>query len=209
MTTVYIRTRDQQSVVPVLISNDLPHTYICGLAAFQQDTVLLCMWGRTINIDVVGPNQQGMFADKNRTSNCYLQVPGRSQTQHRAIRHPIDKSSVLSQASRQIYIRRKYKIPGTYAVYSCVWGLWVVFLERGGEALGIFKSPVCTYNQPWTFLCPLHTIFASWARVAARGAKRLVHDNFCLPSSQLPAAACLLFVDTMSHVGSRPSNGES
>ena len=41
----------------------------------------------------------------------------------------------------------------TYAVYSCVWRLWVVFLEHGGGALGIFKSPVCTksYNEAWTF----------------------------------------------------------
>ena len=30
--------------------------------------------------------------------------------------------------------------------YSCVWRLWVVFLEHGGGALGIFKSPVCTFN---------------------------------------------------------------
>ena len=34
---------------------------------------------------------------------------------------------------------------------TCVWRLWVVFLEHGGGALGIFKSPVCTYNQAWTF----------------------------------------------------------
>ena len=39
----------------------------------------------------------------------------------------------------------------TYAVYSCVWRLWVVFQEHGGGALGIFKSPICTYNQAWTF----------------------------------------------------------
>ena len=32
------------------------------------------------------------------------------------------------------------------------------------------------------------------------------HNYVCLPSSQLPAAAC---VDTMSHVGSRPSIGGS
>ena len=52
------------------------------------------------------------------------------------------------------------KISGTYyAVYSCVWRLWVVFLEHGGGALGIFKSPVCTSNQAWTFFCPLHTIY--------------------------------------------------
>ena len=32
-----------------------------------------------------------------------------------------------------------------------MWRLWVVFLEHGGGALGIFKSPVCTYNQAWAF----------------------------------------------------------
>ena len=34
---------------------------------------------------------------------------------------------------------------------TSVWRLWVVFLKHGGGALGIFKSPVCTYNQAWTF----------------------------------------------------------
>ena len=54
-----------------------------------------------------------------------------------------------------LYIHRKYQIPGryihTYAVCSCVWRLWVVFLGHGGGALGIFKPSVCTYNQAWTF----------------------------------------------------------
>ena len=45
----------------------------------------------------------------------------------------------------------RYKVH-TYAVYSCVWRLWVVFLERDGGALGIFKSPVRTYDHAWTFL---------------------------------------------------------
>ena len=85
------------------------------------------------------------------------------------IRHPSDKGcSVLVVTSfetdiyRPIYIHRKYQIPGpevhTYAVYSCVWRLWVVFLEHGGGALGIFKSPVCTKscNQAWAFSSASH-----------------------------------------------------
>ena len=36
---------------------------------------------------------------------------------------------------------------------GCFPGAW----QRG--ALGIFKSPVCTHNQAWTFsFCPLHTM---------------------------------------------------
>ena len=60
------------------------------------------------------------------------------------IRHPSDKNSVVTNFETGIYIHRKYKIPGTYAVYSCMWRLWVAFLEHGGGALGIFKSPVWT-----------------------------------------------------------------
>ena len=78
------------------------------------------------------------------------------------IRHPSDKTSIVTSFETNISMHRKRnKIPGTYTVYSRVWRLWVVFLEHGGWALGIFKSPVYTYNQAWTFLGPLHTIFAS------------------------------------------------
>ena len=87
------------------------------------------------------------------------------------IRHPSDKSYVLVVTSFETYVyipvRHKYnEVPGTYAVYACVWRLWVVFLEHGGWALGIFKSRVCTYNQARTFFFPLQTIFPSWASVA-------------------------------------------
>ena len=72
------------------------------------------------------------------------------------IRHPSDKeSSEQSQASKQTYIymtnTRHQVHTNTYAVCSSVPRLWIVFLEHGGGALGIFKSPVCTYNQAWTF----------------------------------------------------------
>ena len=54
-----------------------------------------------------------------------------------------DKSSVVTSFETDVYIRRKYTRyeVHTCAVYSCVWHQGV-FLEHGGEALGIFKSPV-------------------------------------------------------------------
>ena len=59
------------------------------------------------------------------------------------IRHPSDKTSIVTSFETNISIHRKRnKIPGTYTVYSRVWRLWGVFLEYGGGALGIFKSPV-------------------------------------------------------------------
>ena len=56
----------------------------------------------------------------------------------------------------------------TYAVYSCVWRLWVVFLEHGGGALGIFKSPVWTYNQAWTFSLPSSHYFSFLSKRSGR-----------------------------------------
>ena len=47
-------------------------------------------------------------------------------------------------------MHRKYnKIAGTFAVDAHARGVWVVFLEYGCGALGIFKSPAFTYNQSW------------------------------------------------------------
>ena len=57
----------------------------------------------------------------------------------------------------------------------------VVDLEHGGGALGIFKSPVSTYNQSWTSVRVTNVFIfflpeQAWrAANAARGAKRLVH----------------------------------
>ena len=57
-----------------------------------------------------------------------------------------------------MYGHRKCKIPGRYVrtcmhntryTHACGVCLWVVFLGHGCGALGIFKSPVCTYNQAW------------------------------------------------------------
>ena len=92
-----------------------------------------------------------------------------------------------SEGKSCVYIHRKYnKIAGTYAVYSCVWHLWVVFLDDGGGALDIFKSPVCTYHiRHGPSLCPLHTIFAFWASVAR------VAGGVCCPRSEAP---CILYV---------------
>ena len=68
------------------------------------------------------------------------------------VHHSNDRSSAVIRFETDIYLHRKCnKIPGTYAIYSCVWRLWVIFLEHGGGALDIFTSPVCTYNQAWTF----------------------------------------------------------
>ena len=54
--------------------------------------------------------------------------------------------ALQSQASRQTYIyianATRYQVHTRYT-HAC--GVWVVFLEHGGGALGIFKSPVCTY----------------------------------------------------------------
>ena len=52
-------------------------------------------------------------------------------------------SSQIQDTRYTLYIRG--------ILMTCVWRLWVVFLEHGGGALCIFKSPVCTYNQAWTF----------------------------------------------------------
>ena len=59
------------------------------------------------------------------------------------IRHPGDKSSAVTSLETDIYLHRKRnKTPGGTYTHAC--GVWVVFLEHGGGALGIFKSPVCT-----------------------------------------------------------------
>ena len=122
------------------------------------------------------------------------------------IRHHSDKErSVQSQASRQtstkyIYIANTRYQVHTYAVYSYMrvafihslqvtiktnlhaCGVCRLFswLEHGG-ALGIFKSPVCTYLQSSrTFLCPLRTILPSRASVAG---------GVCRPRSEAPCTA--------------------
>ena len=99
------------------------------------------------------------------------------------IRYPSDQSSAPSfETDIYIHIHRKFnKIQGTYAVYSCVWRLWVAFLQLDGGALGIFKSPVCTsYNHGLFFF--RFTLFflpeqAQRTANAARGAKRLVENT--------------------------------
>ena len=68
------------------------------------------------------------------------------------LRHPRDKSSLVTSFKTDIYMYKsqvQYKIPGTSicARYTHACGVRVVFLEHGGGALGIFKSPVCTCDQ--------------------------------------------------------------
>ena len=69
-----------------------------------------------------------------------------------SIRHPSDKSSAFTGFETDIYIyianATRYQVHTRYT-HAC--GVWVVFLEHGGGALGIFLSPFCTYNQAWTF----------------------------------------------------------
>ena len=55
----------------------------------------------------------------------------------------------------------------------------VVFVEHGGDAVGIFKPPVSTYNHSWTSVCFTQCVIpflpdqAYRAAFAACGAKRL------------------------------------
>ena len=77
------------------------------------------------------------------------------------IRHPGDKSSAVTSLETDTYY---IYIPGiqvfianatryqVHTRYTHACGVWVVFLEHGGGALGIFKPPVCTCNQSWTFV---------------------------------------------------------
>ena len=66
------------------------------------------------------------------------------------IRHPSDKSSVVTSFETNIYIHCKYnKIPGTYAVYSCVWrlgcfpGAW----RRGSWHFQVASLHLLTINR--------------------------------------------------------------
>ena len=50
-----------------------------------------------------------------------------------------------------------------------MWRLWVVFLEHGGGGLGIFKSPVCTYNQAMDFsFSASHSCFSLLSKPSGR-----------------------------------------
>ena len=65
--------------------------------------------------------------------------------------------ALLSHASRQTYtfIANTWLVQDTRCIhprFTHACGLWVVLLEHGGGALGIFKSPICTYNQSWPFV---------------------------------------------------------
>ena len=65
--------------------------------------------------------------------------------------HPSDENSVVTSFETDICIAStttRYQVRTGYAHHAC--GIRVVFLEHGGGALGIFKSPVCTYNLSWT-----------------------------------------------------------
>ena len=84
--------------------------------------------------------------ERTRSSYCCVFSTHRHQAST-AVKHT---QSVCPCRFVILATQESHKIPGAYGVYSCVWRLCVVFLEHGGGALGIFKSPVCTYNQAWT-----------------------------------------------------------
>ena len=103
--------------------------------------------------------------------------------------------AVQSQASRQTYIyianATAYQVH-TYTRYTHACGVWVVFLEHGGGALGIFKSPVCTKSskQAWTFSLSASHCFSflskrSGRRMPPAGAKRLAYHT------KFPLGTCL------------------
>ena len=60
------------------------------------------------------------------------------------VRHSRDEKSYVHSHTLRDNTCKYNTIPGTCAVYSCMWRPRVVFLEHGGGALGIFKSPVFT-----------------------------------------------------------------
>ena len=62
---------------------------------------------------------------------------------------------------------------------TSVWRLWVVFLKHGGGALGIFKSPVCTYNQAWAFSLSASHYFSFLSKPSGR-------RGVCRPRSEAP-----------------------
>ena len=64
-----------------------------------------------------------------------------------------------------------------YAVYSCVWRLGCL-LKHGGGALGIFKSPVSTYNQAWTFSLSASHYFSFLSK---RSGRRMPRASQVLP----------------------------
>ena len=67
------------------------------------------------------------------------------------IRHPRDNSSVVTSFERDIYnVASTTRCEANRRCTHHACAVRVVFLERGGGALGIVKSPVCTYNRPWT-----------------------------------------------------------
>ena len=80
------------------------------------------------------------------------------------IRHPSDKSSVVSKLGDiRIYIHRKHKIPGTYAVYSCVTcGVCGLFSWNMAPGLFAFSSRQLALTiKHGPFFCLLHAIFPS------------------------------------------------
>ena len=83
-----------------------------------------------------------------------------------------DKTYIYSEYSANAV---RHEVHTLY-IHTC--GVWVVFLEHGGGALGIFKSPVCTYNQSWTFA--RFTLFFLPPKASVAG-------GVCRPRSEAPS----------------------
>ena len=101
----------------------------------------------------------------------------------------LETKALQSQDSRQtyIYIAKCNKIPGTCAVYSCVWRLGCF---PGAWRRGSWHFEVASLHlQSIMNRCPLHTIFPSYARVAG---------GVCRPRSETPC--------NMIHMPIRPAS---
>ena len=93
------------------------------------------------------------------------------------IRHPTDKSSAVTSFETDICLHRKCnKIHTTRYTHAC--GVWGCLLKHGGGALGIFKSPVSTYNQAWTFSLSASHYFSFLSK---RSGRRMPRASQVLP----------------------------
>ena len=80
------------------------------------------------------------------------------------IRHPSDKESIFTSFETDIYIHRKYKIPGTYirGILMCACGVCGLFSWSMAAGLLAFSSRQFALTiKHGPSLCPLHTIFPS------------------------------------------------
>ena len=110
----------------------------------------------------------------------------------------IAAKALQSQASRQTYIyfanASRYHVNKLYT-HAC--GIWVVFLEHGGGALGIFKSPMCTYSHDP--LCASHY----FSFISQRSGRRIppaersaLYPVLCCCTTYQVLYTCHIFIQT-------------